>query len=1056
MVGRPSLLLLCCSVLISALGAAVAFPRPAPSPVDATTVNATTDATITADSYSFLVIGDYGFEGTSVQYANAGAMDDYAGRFGSDFVLSVGDNIYQNGVTSVDDPKWNTQWYNIFKKDRKNLQSKLWTGVLGNHDYCYTQSPSVEIEYTGRNGWKMPARHYIHKVTTPQGATLAFVNIDTNYFAYGEALKRGDSSVSWIVRDCSGMPQTLRNLSVSAEISAVSSLLSQAASQADFVFVSGHHPIGGAYCGAEGNLGDLAKLVHDSRNRVTAYFYGHVHTLEYGYTSGVLHVQSGAGGNTGTSCKGNAGGGVWQHAGTGGFALARVFANHVAQHVAYISAFCDLVNLTTNRLPSGRFGPARCRGRNEVGIGIELESNHLLLFGTQKFDFAEGLQAPHSSSRTINKPKMSSWTCPQCTLINEPLVLQCEACLLVRPSTASANPPVSPILVFDDEAHVQDDETDINDHQDAEDAEDAELMKAIKLSLLSTTNSSSASEPKSEGLCENSRGKVRSRDEFEREAADKSSGSSKYGASDLVGKDDPSADSSASSFLSQRALLEKERLARLAKSHNSSVPSAASSSSSSSAGASFSREPPQKRARMGNIVTLDTISTPSGAGSESAYNGHSGSEIAPKYLDGKVGLTYVKGFSRVDCIAIQDLIKKKHLQKAVLSAFQIDRRWLASILPSDIKLCVVGDRPKDMPETMHHTQISENELWVFPPKLPGYGCMHTKLMLLWYDGFLRVVVASANLVDYDWEELENASFDNVRDRFGRELLGVLSALHVPNSVKNLLSQYDYGRATAFLVASVAGQHSGENLYTFGHLGLSRTIRNIITTYAGAHAVSPNVTGTSASRGAGRLAGGTTAMDAASLARMTRTNKAASIDYQTSSLGSLTYEWHKDFYNSLCGDDRVSQDYYSKEEPPPKRKKSTADKKKKTVEGEMLETDELPPLRVLFPTRRTVLNSNLGESGAGTITFGRQYWVKEKFPRPVMRDCISKRDGSLMHTKVIKCVWDDSMTPPSNGSSSGSTSAATATEGRLRGCIVLIIAIQCKREICEEWSGPSTF
>lgn len=42
----------------------------------------------------------------------------------------------------------------------------------------------------------------------------------------------------------------------------------------------------------------------------------------------------------------------------------------------------------------------------------------------------------------------------------------------------------------------------------------------------------------------------------------------------------------------------------------------------------------------------------------------------------------------------------------------------------------------------------------------GSGCMHSKLQLLKYEDYLRVVVPSANLVSFDWGEtgdMENVS-----------------------------------------------------------------------------------------------------------------------------------------------------------------------------------------------------------------------------------------------------------------------------------------------------------
>lgn len=40
----------------------------------------------------------------------------------------------------------------------------------------------------------------------------------------------------------------------------------------------------------------------------------------------------------------------------------------------------------------------------------------------------------------------------------------------------------------------------------------------------------------------------------------------------------------------------------------------------------------------------------------------------------------------------------------------------------------------------------------FPPMEHGASCMHSKLQLLKYPRYLRIVVPSGNLVPYDWGE----------------------------------------------------------------------------------------------------------------------------------------------------------------------------------------------------------------------------------------------------------------------------------------------------------------
>ena len=57
----------------------------------------------------FIAIGDMG-TGRADQLEVAAAMVDRASRDGLDFILTLGDNIYENGVTSELDPQWATEF----------------------------------------------------------------------------------------------------------------------------------------------------------------------------------------------------------------------------------------------------------------------------------------------------------------------------------------------------------------------------------------------------------------------------------------------------------------------------------------------------------------------------------------------------------------------------------------------------------------------------------------------------------------------------------------------------------------------------------------------------------------------------------------------------------------------------------------------------------------------------------------------------------------------------------------------------------------------------------
>ncbi|XP_075656600.1 purple acid phosphatase 3-like isoform X2 [Castanea sativa] len=83
-------------------------------------------------SLSFLVVGDWGRKGLYNQSLVATQMGVVGEKLDIDFVISTGDNFYEDGLTGVSDPAFNESFINIYTAS--SLQ-KQWYNVLGNHDY---------------------------------------------------------------------------------------------------------------------------------------------------------------------------------------------------------------------------------------------------------------------------------------------------------------------------------------------------------------------------------------------------------------------------------------------------------------------------------------------------------------------------------------------------------------------------------------------------------------------------------------------------------------------------------------------------------------------------------------------------------------------------------------------------------------------------------------------------------------------------------------------------------------------------------------------------------
>ena len=88
------------------VGVGVAAERRAGSSVGPSFGAYTAAAREPDDYLSFLVIGDWGRRGDANQTAVARAMGACAEASDPDFVVSVGDNFYEGGLNSVDDPEF--------------------------------------------------------------------------------------------------------------------------------------------------------------------------------------------------------------------------------------------------------------------------------------------------------------------------------------------------------------------------------------------------------------------------------------------------------------------------------------------------------------------------------------------------------------------------------------------------------------------------------------------------------------------------------------------------------------------------------------------------------------------------------------------------------------------------------------------------------------------------------------------------------------------------------------------------------------------------------------
>jgi tartrate-resistant acid phosphatase type 5 len=225
---------------------------------------------------NFLIFGDWGRRGERVQVEVAEQMATAAQDVGAKFVISVGDNFYENGVASVSDPQWRASFEDVYRQASLQIP---WHAILGNHDYhgnCDAQIAYHEINPR----WNMPARYYLQSHQIEEGTMADFFYIDTSPML--KIYHRKDSSCRQVVTQ--DVPRQLEWLKAGL-----------AASTARWKIVIGHHPI---YSG--GKHGDTPELIENilpllHQHGVQAYFNGHDHDLQHLMAGKVNLFDTGAG-----------------------------------------------------------------------------------------------------------------------------------------------------------------------------------------------------------------------------------------------------------------------------------------------------------------------------------------------------------------------------------------------------------------------------------------------------------------------------------------------------------------------------------------------------------------------------------------------------------------------------------------------------------------------------------------------------------------------------------------------------------------------------------------
>ncbi len=213
---------------------------------------------------NFFLANDLGRNGYYDQKPIAKLMGTMAENVDIECVVAAGDVHHFEGVRSVNDPLWMTNYELIYSHPELMLP---WYPILGNHEY--RSNSQAVIDYTNVSArWRMPDRYYT-KVLENDDITVRLVMIDTAPL------------IDKYRKDTEDYPDAALQ-DMNKQLAWIDSVLTSA--KEDWVLVVGHHPIYAETSKSDSERADLQKRLDTilrKHNNVSMYLCGHIHNFQH-------------------------------------------------------------------------------------------------------------------------------------------------------------------------------------------------------------------------------------------------------------------------------------------------------------------------------------------------------------------------------------------------------------------------------------------------------------------------------------------------------------------------------------------------------------------------------------------------------------------------------------------------------------------------------------------------------------------------------------------------------------------------------------------------------
>ena len=207
---------------------------------------------------------DLGRNGYYDQKPIAALMGKMAEVIEPECIIAAGDVHHFDGVQSVEDPLWMTNYELIY--DHPELMIS-WLPILGNHEYRGNTQAVMDYSNISRR-WCMPNRYYT-RVFKEDNTSIRFVMIDTTPL------------MSKYRKDSDKYPDACKQ-DVDQQLQWLDSVLSVA--KEEWVIVVGHHPIYAETPKSASERTDMQANVNTILQRhknVAMYLCGHIHNFQH-------------------------------------------------------------------------------------------------------------------------------------------------------------------------------------------------------------------------------------------------------------------------------------------------------------------------------------------------------------------------------------------------------------------------------------------------------------------------------------------------------------------------------------------------------------------------------------------------------------------------------------------------------------------------------------------------------------------------------------------------------------------------------------------------------